>query len=48
MEHRGYLRNINTIIGNEMKIVHNMRSEKLYIVHYFCVLLQKNIDILIQ
>lgn len=39
------LNTIDTKIGNRMKIVHNMRGEKLYNVHYFCAFLQKHIDI---
>lgn len=45
---RGCLRTVNTVIGNIIEIVHNMQSEKLYIVHYFCAFLQKDIDILID
>lgn len=39
------LNTIDTKIGNRMKMVHNMRGEKLYNVHHFCVFLQKHIDI---
>ena len=39
------LNTIDTKIGNRMKIVHNIRGEKLYTVHYFCAFLQKHIDI---
>ena len=39
------LNTIDTKIGNRMKIVHNIRGEKLYNVHYFCAFLQKHIDI---
>lgn len=53
-EHGGCLGTVNTVNGklwklneNGIEIVHNTQNEKLYIMHYFCVFLQKDIDILI-
>lgn len=37
------LNTIDTKIGNRMKIVHNIRGEKLYNVHYFCAFFYKSI-----
>ena len=45
VEHGERLNTIDTKTGNRMKMVHNKRGEKLYNVHYFCVFLQKHIDI---
>lgn len=36
VEHGEGLNTIDTKTGNRMKIVHNIRGEKLYNVHYFC------------
>lgn len=45
VEHGERLNTIDTKTGDRMKMVHNIRGEKLYNVHYFCVFLQKHIDI---